>query len=377
MGASADEHRSEAPATASTTPLIRVRDLHKHFPERRGLFGGTGRVLRAVDGISFQVHPGKTLSLVGESGCGKSTTANLMLGLDEPTSGEVLWQERDIKPMSKHERREYRRGVNAVFQDPMSSLDPRIRIGDSVVEPLVEYGGVNAGERKQRLAEVLHKVGLRPDDTQRFPHEFSGGQRQRIAIARALIVKPHLIVLDEPVSSLDVSIRAQVMNLLKDLQQSTGVAYLVISHNLSTVRFLSHDIAVMYLGKIVESGPEEAIFTKPHHPYTRALISAALPDRPDQRRPAPPVGGEVPSPFAIPPGCRFHPRCPEAMRGCRTIAPIETRTPEGATVACHLWGAPPQWHTDPSNSVPLAQTREAFSLPRQPDDVKPKAWRER
>jgi oligopeptide/dipeptide ABC transporter ATP-binding protein len=316
--------------------LIAAEGLSKHFPARRGLFGGGGGVLRAVDGISFAIGAGQTLGVVGESGCGKTTTAKLVLGLERPTGGAIRFEGEDLSRLSAAGRRRYRRSVQAVFQDPYASLNPRMRVGAIIAEPLVTNEPLSAGEVRQRVARLLQLVGLSNDAASLFPHEFSGGQRQRIAIARALALSPKLIVLDEPVSALDVSIRAQILNLLRDLQSQLGLSYLFIAHDLAAVAHMSHAIAVMYLGRIVEYGGARTLVAAPKHPYTRALFSAALPSRPDERREEIVLAGEVPSPLSPPPGCHFHPRCPQVMEACRGQEP-HLRQHEDGYVACHLY----------------------------------------
>jgi peptide/nickel transport system ATP-binding protein len=327
------------PATpAENGSLIAVEDLQVRFQVKRGSFFNRQTVpLKAVDGVSFALHAGQTLSLVGESGCGKTTTARTILQLEEPSGGRVLWRGKDLRALDAAETRTYRAGVQAVFQDPYSSMDPRMRVGDFVAEPLVLDASLSGAARRERVAEVLQQVGLRPADAHLFPHQFSGGQRQRIAIARALAPSPQVIVLDEPVSSLDVSIRAQIMNLLKDLQDRLGLAYLFIAHHLGTVRYMRHTVGVMYLGQLVELAPSEELFTNPLHPYTKALLSAALPDHPDLQREEVLLRGEVAAATAIPPGCRLHPRCPFAMPVCADIVPTWQEVTPGHWTACHLY----------------------------------------
>jgi oligopeptide/dipeptide ABC transporter ATP-binding protein len=311
----------------------------KHFRARRGVFGARG-VVRAVDGISFAIEGGRTLGVVGESGCGKSTTAKLVLGLETPSSGVIRFEGRDLQTLSPAERRHYRRSVQAVFQDPYASLNPRMRIGAIIAEPLITNARLERGEVRRRILNLLDLVGLPAHAADLFPHEFSGGQRQRIAIARALALSPKLVVLDEPVSALDVSIRAQILNLLRDLQAQFGLSYLFIAHDLAAVAHMSHAIAVMYLGKIVESGDADSLVRAPKHPYTEALFAAALPASPDERREDSPLAGEVPSPLRPPSGCHFHPRCPHAVSRCAEEAPHLTEI-ERRHVACHLYtGAP-------------------------------------
>ena len=320
------------------TPLLWVQNLKKHFPVTHGLLlmKTIGQV-KAVDDISFTLQQGETLALVGESGCGKTTTAKLILRLEQPTSGQVFIDGKDVHALSGNDLKEYRTMVQAVFQDPWSSLSPRMRVRNIIAEPLVINQKVSRAEVEERVKEVLASVGLRPEQANLYPHEFSGGQRQRIAMASALISHPKLIILDEPVSALDVSIRAQIMNLLVDLQQQYNVSYLVIAHHLATTRYMAHEVAVMYLGKIVEKAKTEELFTNPLHPYTRALFSAALPSHPDIEREEIILPGEVPSPINPPSGCRFHPRCPMAMPECATLEPIEKEVASGHMVACHLY----------------------------------------
>jgi oligopeptide/dipeptide ABC transporter ATP-binding protein len=317
-------------------PLLQASDLTKHFSVRRGALGfGTGLV-RAVDSISFTIEAATTLGLVGESGCGKTTTSRLILGLERPTAGHIRFEGKDVAALGRDEGRHYRRSVQAVFQDPYASLDPRMRVGAIVAEPLVINTDLDASARRRRVAELLDLVSLPARSATLYPHEFSGGQRQRIAIARALALAPKLVVLDEPVSALDVSIRAQILNLLRDLQQRLGVSYLFIAHDLAAVAHMSHTIAVMYLGKIVEWGDAEAVALAPQHPYTKALFAAALPIDLDGPREEVTLAGEVPSPLDPPAGCRFHPRCPFAMDRCAIEEPA-LRTQAGRLVACHLY----------------------------------------
>jgi oligopeptide/dipeptide ABC transporter ATP-binding protein len=317
--------------------LLEARNLTKHFRVSRGPLRPPALV-RAVDGVSFQVAPETTLGLVGESGCGKTTTARLVLRLEEPTSGSLRFQGEEILALEGDALRAYRRAVQAVFQDPYASLNPRMRVGDIVAEPLVTHDALPRARVRARVLELLDLVGLPPRAADLFPHEFSGGQRQRIAIARSLALSPRLVVLDEPVSALDVSIRAQILNLLRDLQARLGLAYLFIAHDLAAVAHMSHRIAVMYLGQIVETGEARTIASAPRHPYTMALFSAALPSHPDEAREEIVLAGEVPSPLAPPSGCRFHPRCPFAMPHCRTEPPA-LRPVEGRLAACHLYPA--------------------------------------
>ena len=318
--------------------LMRVEDLRKYFPVTKGLImmKTVGHV-QAVDGINFVVNEGETLGLVGESGCGKTTTSKLILRLEEPTGGRILLDGNDIQGFKGQELKEFRTQVQAVFQDPWSSLSPRMRVRDIVSEALVVNRDVTSQERDDRVEEVMTQVGLHKTQADLYPHEFSGGQRQRVAVASALASYPKLIILDEPVSALDVSIRAQVMNLLVDLQQETGVAYLLVAHNLATVRYMAHQTAVMYLGQIVEYSPTEELYENPLHPYTKALFSAALPSHPDVVREEIVLTGEVPSPINPPSGCRFHPRCPFAMDRCSVEIPVQKDVGADHLVSCHLY----------------------------------------
>jgi oligopeptide/dipeptide ABC transporter ATP-binding protein len=322
-----------APASG---PLLEVSGLTKHFPVRRGPLGWSTAVVRAVDSISFTLDPATTLGLVGESGCGKTTTARLILGLERPTAGAIRFEGQDILALDRAGERRYRRSVQAVFQDPYGSLDPRQRVAAIVAEPLVINTDLDSAGRRRRVAELLDLVGLPQRAAVLYPHEFSGGQRQRIAIARALALAPRLVVLDEPVSALDVSIRAQILNLLRDLQRRLGVAFLFIAHDLAAVAHMSHTIAVMYLGNLVEWGDAEAVALAPQHPYTKALFAAALPIDLDGPRNETVLAGEVPSPLDPPGGCRFHPRCPVAMPRCASDVPA-LRPASGRLVACHLY----------------------------------------
>ena len=319
-------------------PVLQVEGLKKHFPVTQGVIWTKvlGHV-KAVDGINFSVAQGETLAIVGESGCGKTTTAKLILRLEEPTEGNVRVDGVDIHGLRGRALKEYRTTVQAVFQDPWSSLSPRMRVRDIVAEPLVINGNASPPEVRERVAETLERVGLRPQQADLYPHEFSGGQRQRIAVASALVSNPKLIILDEPVSALDVSIRAQIMNLLVDLQRQYHVSYLLIAHHLATTRYMANEVAVMYLGKIVERSKTKDLFKNPLHPYTKALFSAALPAHPDIVRDEIVLTGEVPSPINPPSGCHFHPRCPFAMPKCAEIEPKEQDMAPGHMVACHLY----------------------------------------
>jgi len=321
---------------AVSGPVIEADGLTKHFAVKRGTLSRTIGHVRAVDGISFTIDPGRTLGLVGESGCGKTTTSKLVLRLEDPTAGALRFQGQSIADLGTDGLRHYRKSVQAVFQDPFASLNPRMRVADIISEPLVTHEKLSRAEVRSRVIEILGLVGLPERSVDLFPHEFSGGQRQRIAIARGLSLSPRLIVLDEPVSALDVSIRAQILNLLVELQQRLGLAYLFIAHDLAAVAHMSHTIAVMYLGKIVEIGDAHTVATQPKHPYTQALFSAALPSHPDERRDEIILQGEVPSPLNPPAGCRFNPRCPHAMARCTEEEP-KLQQVEGRRVACHLF----------------------------------------
>ena len=320
------------------TELLRAENLAKYFPVTKGLIMmKTVGYVQAVDGVNFTINEGETLGLVGESGCGKTTTSKLVLRLEEPTGGDIFLSGKNIRDFRGPELKDFRTQVQAVFQDPWSSLSPRMRVRDIVSEALVVNRDVTSKEREDRVEEVMTQVGLRKAQADLYPHEFSGGQRQRVAVASALASYPKLIILDEPVSALDVSIRAQVMNLLVDLQQETGVAYLLVAHNLATVRYMAHQTAVMYLGQIVEYSPTEELYENPLHPYTKALFSAALPSHPDVEREEIVLQGEVPSPINPPEGCRFHPRCPFAMDRCSIEEPIRKDIGNNHIVSCHLY----------------------------------------
>jgi peptide/nickel transport system ATP-binding protein/oligopeptide transport system ATP-binding protein len=318
-------------------PLLEVRDLRKHFRVRRGLWSRRPAYVRAVDGVSFAIAPGESLGLVGESGCGKSTVGRAVLKLIRPTSGTIRLSGEDITDLSEARMRPYRRRMQIIFQDPFSSLNPRMTAGSIVGEPLQIHGIAAGRERDERVAALFRRVGLPPEATGRYAHEFSGGQRQRIGIARALALNPSLIVGDEPVSALDVSIQAQVINLLLDLQEEFGLSYLFIAHDLAVVQHVSHRIAVMYLGRIVELAAKRTLFTRPLHPYTEALLSAVpIPDPNVERRNRIVPVGELPSPINPPSGCHFHTRCPYVMDRCRVESPALREVEPGHWAACHL-----------------------------------------
>ena len=321
-----------------TTPVLKVRDLKKHFPVKPNIFGQPRGAVKAVDGISFDIAPGETLGLVGESGCGKSTAGRLILRLVDPTSGEVHLDGKRIDALSRGQMRHERRGLQVVFQDPYSSLNPRLRAVDIVAEPLRNFENLSTDAIHARVADLFKKVGLRPDQLTRYLHEFSGGQRQRLVIARALAVKPKIIVCDEPVSALDVSVQAQVINLLIDLQAEMGVSYLFIAHDLAVVQHISHRVAVMYLGRIVEIADKASLFAKPQHPYTEALLSAVPVPDPTVQSKRIILAGDVPSPINPPAGCHFHTRCPYVVARCKTETPALREIAPGHLAACHLRG---------------------------------------
>jgi oligopeptide/dipeptide ABC transporter ATP-binding protein len=317
--------------------LLDVRGLTKRFVARTSVFGRTLSEVRAVDGVDLRVKAGETLAVVGESGCGKSTLGRLVLRLIDPSEGTVVFAGTDVTALDSGALRRMRRYAQLIFQDPFASLNPRMTVGDILEEPLMLHAVVPPVERTARVRALLVQVGLRPDHAARYPHEFSGGQRQRIAIARAIAVEPKLIVCDEPVSALDVSIRAQILNLLKDLQVRLGLAYIFISHDLAVVKHIADRVAVMYLGRIVETGPAPAVFAAPQHPYTRALIDAIPIPAPSSRRERVLLQGDVPSPINPPAGCHLHTRCPHATERCRRERPPLAETGDGRATACWHW----------------------------------------
>ena len=319
--------------------LLTVRGLKVHFPLKKGVFGRTSGYVHAVDGVSFTLEAGETLGLVGESGCGKTTTGMAILHLLKPTGGSVYYGERDLTAMDRRELRALRKEMQIIFQDPYASLNPRRTVRRIIGEPLMIHGVANAREREERVAYLLDKVGLTQEQGSRYPHEFSGGQRQRIGIARALALNPRLIIGDEPVSALDVSIQAHIINLLIDLQAEFKLAYIIIAHDLAVVEHLCDRIAVMYLGRIVELASYRELYTDPRHPYTRALLSAVPVADPRSAGRRTILKGDVPSPIDLPTGCRFHPRCPEVLKVCALQSPDLLEADPGQWVACHLYGS--------------------------------------
>jgi oligopeptide/dipeptide ABC transporter ATP-binding protein len=330
--------------TAVDGKIIRVNNLKKHFPLTTGFFASLvsrtpPKALKAIDGVSFDIAEGETVGLAGESGCGKTTTAKVMVRLYEPSEGEILFRGENISFLKGNDLKRFRRRAQMVFQDPYESLNPRYTVGNTVEEPLIIHGVRDRDERTERMVKTLEMAGLRPaeDFIERYPHEMSGGQRQRLAIARALVLEPSFIVADEPVSMLDVSIRAGVLNLLRNLTADLGLASLYISHDLSLIRYMCDRTAIMYLGRMVEIGPTESVITEPFHPYTQVLLSAVPSSDPEHRKPSLQIEGEVPSPIDLPPGCRFHPRCRRAKPICREEDPPRMEVAPGHFVECHLF----------------------------------------
>ncbi len=350
--------------------LLEAKNLVKHFVASRSAFGRPTAFVKAVDDVSFSVDAGETLALVGESGCGKSTVSRLVLRLIEPDHGEIRFEGRDLLAMDANELRAFRRDAQIIFQDPYASLNPRMTVGQMLAEPLVLHNLVPQARRRERVEELLRLVGLEPRSSRRYAHEFSGGQRQRIAIARALAVEPKLIICDEPVSALDVSIRSQILNLLGDLQRRLGLAYIFVSHDLAVVKHIADRVAVMNLGNIVETAPAETLFTSPRHPYSRALLSAIPVPKPQAKRSRMVLEGEMPSPIDPPPGCRFHTRCPYTIDRCRSEVPQLKPSTAGHLTACHRAGElPPAGAIIPSDgafSPELERLVAAFGRPSVP-----------
>ncbi len=318
-------------------PVLEVENLQKYFPIKKGFFQKTVNHVKAVDGVSFYLNAGETLGLVGESGCGKTTVGRSILRLTEPTAGKVMYKGKDLGQMDRETLRKTRTSLQIIFQDPFSSLNPRMNVGEIIAEPIKNFHSLSRTETRKKVGDLMTRVGLRPSQMRRYPHEFSGGQRQRIGIARALAVDPDVIICDEAVSALDVSIQAQIINLLKDLQKELNLAYLFIAHDLSVVEYISHRVAVMYLGRIVELAPDQELYKNPMHPYTKALLSAVpIPDPLASPEESIILSGDVPSPVNPPEGCTFHPRCPMAMEKCRT-QPLYRQIQPDHWIACHLY----------------------------------------
>jgi len=346
---------------SDTAPLLRVENLVKHFPAKRGvLFQRIVGQVKAVDDITFDVRAGETVGVVGESGCGKSTMGRLVLRLIEPTTGKVTFDGHDVGSLNRARLRVLRRDMQIIFQDPYASLNPRLSVGEMLAEPLRLHGGLSGAALKARIDELLTTVGLSAWHALRYPHEFSGGQRQRLGISRALATRPKLIVCDEPVSALDVSIQAQVINLLKSLQQRFGIAYIFIAHDLAVVRHISDRVAVMYLGRIVEMADKKTLFGRPTHPYTRALLAAAPVADPTAPKKAAPIEGDIPSPLRPPSGCTFHTRCPFAQERCKREVPQLRTLAAGHTVACHFAESLPSADDVATRAAPYAGRLAAY-----------------
>ncbi|MFK4824519.1 ABC transporter ATP-binding protein [Paenochrobactrum sp. BZR 588] len=337
-----------------TLDLLQVRNISKHYTVSKSLITRHKQVLRAVDDVSFSIKKGETLALVGESGCGKSTTARLVMRLIELTGGSVYYEGTDLVELSPGALRRFRQHMQIIFQDPYASLNPRMTVAQTLEEPMIINDLASSAYRKSRVEEVLAQVGLSGGHAHRFPHEFSGGQRQRVNIARALMLQPSLVICDEPVSALDVSIQAQIINLLSSLQEQLGLSFLFISHDLAVVKHIADRVAVMYLGKIVEIADKKDFFITPRHPYSRALLSAIPSPNPKNRLARLPLSGEIPNPINIPSGCHFHPRCPYSQELCRTIIPTLKPTHSGTSVACHLVDNLPAWKSAEKHVSPFS-----------------------